>query len=173
VHETSADLGDLQRILDASHQAGGGHLRSILHDERRLDAERLVALLAGVQILSLATVTADCRPLLGPVDGLFFRGRFYFGSSPESVRFRHLRARPQVSAAHVRGEELVVIVHGTAHEISTAAPDQADFRAYLVETYGEEWNEWGPDSPYARVEPNRMFAAWLPGVEAAQPEPSK
>jgi len=164
VHETDADLDEIQAILDASHRAAGAHLRSIFRDERRLDAAGVVELLPGVQILSLATVTADGRPLVGPVDGLFYRGHFHFGSSPDSVRFRHLRARPHVSAAHVRGEELAVIVHGDAHEINTAAPNQAGFRDYLVEVYGDEWNEWGPDSPYARIDPRRMFAVWLPGT---------
>jgi len=122
VHETAADLDDLQQTLDG-------------------------------------------RPLVGPVDGLFYRGRFCFGSSPGSVRFRHLRARRHVSAAHVRGEELAVVVHGTADEINTSGTDQAGFRDYLVEVYGQEWNEWGPDSPYARIDPRRMFAAWLPGTD--------
>jgi hypothetical protein len=48
-------------------------------------------------LLPLATVTADQRPLVGPVDGIFYRGSFYFGSAPDSIRFRHIRARPQVS----------------------------------------------------------------------------
>jgi hypothetical protein len=39
-----------------------------------------------VQILNVATVTAGGRPRIGPLDGLFFRGRFYFGSSKDSMR---------------------------------------------------------------------------------------
>ena len=165
MHETPADLAALQKVLDASRQTAGGHLRSIFLDDRHLDAEGLVDLLQGVQILTLATVTADGRPLAGPVDGLFYRGHFHFGSSPDSVRFRHIRARPHVSATHVRGEELAVVVHGIAQEINTSGTDEVGFRSYLVEVYGEEWNEWGPDSPYARIEPRKMFAAWLPTAE--------
>ena len=161
MHETTGDLADLQQVLDGSHEQAGTHLRSIFRDERRLSAGRLVELLPGVQILSLATVTADCRPLVGPVDGLFYRGRFHFGSSHDSVRFRHLRARPQVSAAHVRGEELAVIVHGAAVEVDTHLPEHAGFRDYLVEVYGTEWADWGSAAPYARIEPERMFAVLL------------
>ena len=165
MHETAADLAALQQILDASHRSAGEHMRSIFLDDRRLDATGLVDLLPGVQILSLATVTADGRPLVGPVDGLFYRGHFYFGSSPDSVRFRHIRARPHVSATHVRGEELAIVVHGVAEEINTSGTDQAGFRDYAVEVYGEEWSEWGPDSPYARIDPDKLFAAYMPTAE--------
>jgi nitroimidazol reductase NimA-like FMN-containing flavoprotein (pyridoxamine 5'-phosphate oxidase superfamily) len=165
VHETESDLAELQQILDTSHRAAGAHLRSIFHDERRLSATGVVELMTGVQILSLATVTADGRPLVGPVDGLFYRGHFYFGSSPDSVRFHHIRTRGHVSAAHVRGEELAVIVHGTAEEINTSGTSQVGFRNYLIEVYGDEWTEWGPDSPYARIDPRRMYAAYMPTVD--------
>ena len=44
-----------------------------------------------MSLLALATVTSDGHPLVGPVDGIFYRGAFYFGSSPESLRSRHIR----------------------------------------------------------------------------------
>ncbi len=94
---------------------------------------------------------------MAPVDGLFFRGRFWFGSSPESVRFRHLATRPQVSVSHTVGEELAVIVHGEAHRVDLAAPEHTGFRDYLVEIYGPGWSDWGAGAPYARIDATRMF----------------
>ena len=91
--------------------------------------------LTGMSLLALATVTADGRPLVGPVDGVFYRGCFYFGSSPDSVRFRHLRHRPQVSATHLPGEELAVTVHGRATPVDVHAAGQAGFRRALLEVY--------------------------------------
>ncbi len=88
-----------------------------------------------MRLLALATVTADGRPLVGPVDGVFYRGAFYFGSSPDSIRFRHLRRRPWVSATHVPGEELAVTVHGRAVPIDVADPEQAGFRRALLDIY--------------------------------------
>ena len=163
MHESPSDLKDLQRLLDRSHGAGGSHLRSILLDDRRLSATDLVAALPGVQILSLATVTAACEPRVGGVDGLFFRGHFYFGSSPESFRFRHLSSRPQVSASHLRGEELAIVVHGHAQMVDTAAQENDQFRSYLIEVYGQQWAEWGAGASYARIDPTKMFASRLPG----------
>lgn len=163
MHETPEDLAALDELLERSHDAAGSHLREIFHDDRRLTATALAELLPGVQILSLATVTADCRPLTGAVDGLFYRGHFYFGSSSDSVRFRHLRARPAVSATHLRGEELAVVVHGTAHEIDPNAAGHAGFKEYVRSTY-DDWSDWGSNAPYARIDADKLFAAWLPGA---------
>ena len=102
--------------------------------------------------------TLGCYPLTGAVDGLFYRACFWFGSSPESVRMRHLRDRPSVSATHTRGETLAVTVHGRAEIVDLEDPRRAGFRAYCVETYGDEWGEWAEPAAYARIEPARMFA---------------
>ena len=51
-------------------------------------------LLQGLRLLVVATVTADGRPLAGPVDGYFLHGSFYFSSGRNSVRMRHLAVRP-------------------------------------------------------------------------------
>src|SRR4051794_30075773 len=114
MHETPEDLAALQELLDRSYASAGPHLLAIHTPERRLTAEQLSERLTGMRLLALATVTADGRPIVGPVDGVFFRGAFHFGSSPESLRFRHIRLRPQVSATHLPGEELAVTVHGRA-----------------------------------------------------------
>jgi nitroimidazol reductase NimA-like FMN-containing flavoprotein (pyridoxamine 5'-phosphate oxidase superfamily) len=157
LHETNGELRRLQRLLDESYASSGAHLRSIFTDERRIRAEDLVSLLPGVQVLALATVTGSGEPRVAPVDGLFFRGQFYFGSSPESVRFRHLEQRPQVSAAHVRGEELAVIVHGVAQKIDTGSPAHRGFRDYAIEVYGPGWEQWGAGAAYARIDAAKMF----------------
>lgn len=155
MHETPEDLRELQALLDRSYAGAGEHLLSIHTPERRLSAEGLVERLTGVCVLDLATVTASCEPRVSPVDGLFFRGAWWFGSSPTSFRFRHIRRRPQVSGAHTVGEELAVIVHGRAVEIDPV--DEPGFRAYLGEVY-PDWEEWGSDAPYARIEADAMFA---------------
>jgi nitroimidazol reductase NimA-like FMN-containing flavoprotein (pyridoxamine 5'-phosphate oxidase superfamily) len=161
VHETPDDVTTLQRVLDQSYENAGAHLRSIFTPQRRVSAADLVAVLRGVCILDLATVTSKGAPIVAPVDGLFFRGRFWFGSAENSVRFRHIRARPSVSGAHTRGEDLCVIVHGTAREIDKSDSQSEAFREYNREVYGPEWDSWGywPSMPYAVIEPHRMYAA--------------
>jgi hypothetical protein len=170
VHETPDDLAELLGLLDRSFANAGSHLLSIFDPSRRLDAQQLSEMLTGMRLLNVATVTAKGEPRVGPVDGHFHRGRFYFGSSPESFRFTHIRARPAVSAAHTVGEQLAVIVHGAATIIDVLSPQQDAFRAQLMETYGRdpaftaylqkhgmEWDDWFGSALYARIDAEKMF----------------
>jgi nitroimidazol reductase NimA-like FMN-containing flavoprotein (pyridoxamine 5'-phosphate oxidase superfamily) len=167
MQESRADIAALQELLDGSYSAAGAHLLRIHTPDRRLSAEQVAERLTGMCLLSLATVTADGRPVVGPVDGIFYRGAFYFGSAPDSVRFRHIRERPHVSATHLPGEELAVTVHGRAVPVDLHAEETAGFRAALlgvyVPRYGPEWEEFLDSGPvYARIDADRMFTFWMP-----------
>src|SRR5919205_1767148 len=104
MRETPEDLAALDDLLARSYAAGGRHLLRIHTPARRLTAEQISQRLTGMRLLALATVTKDGRPIVGPVDGIFLRGAFHFGSSPDSIRFRHIAKRPHVSATHLPGE---------------------------------------------------------------------
>lgn len=168
MRESDADLAVLQELLDRSYASAGDHLRSIHTPERRLDARHVAERLCGIRLLALATVTADGRPIIGPVDGIFYRGIFHFGSAPESTRLRHIRRRPQVSATHVPGEHLAVTVHGQAVPVDLRGDAAAEFRQVLLDIYvpryGPEWEQFLDSGPeYTRIQPERMFAfALLP-----------
>src|SRR3954449_5525106 len=163
MRETPADLAAMQALLDRSHAAGGAHLLRILTPERRLTAEQVAERLTGMRLLALATVTADGRPIVGPVDGVFLRGAFHFGSAPDSLRFRHIRTRPQVSATHLPGEELAVTAHGVALPIDVRSAEHAGFRQTLLDIYvpryGADWEQFLDSGPvYARIDARRMYA---------------
>ncbi|MGI8484195.1 MAG: pyridoxamine 5'-phosphate oxidase family protein [Thermomicrobiales bacterium] len=176
MYETQQDLHTLQDLLDRSFQRQGEHMRSIITEQRRLTAEELVARLTGMRLLSLATVTKDGRPRNAPVDGFFYRGAFWFGSSPHSLRIRHIRQRPDVSATHLEGEALGIIVHGRAEIIDHGTEVFQGFARLATETYGEWWpkqmiawrEEYGEPAPYARINPERMHVFAMP----KQPAPS-
>ena len=162
MRETPAEIAALQGLLDRSFAAGGPHLRDVIPPERRLGAEQVVERLTGMRLLALATTTADGRPLVGAVDGIFLHGAFHFGTSPESVRWRHVRARPHVSATYLPGEELSITVHGRAVPVPTSGEEGAELRRVLLEIYvpryGDEWERFLDSGPvYARIEPERMF----------------
>src|SRR5229473_4003368 len=110
-------------------------MRGILTEERRLTARDLCARLTGMRLLVVATVTADGRPLAGPVDGYFLHGTFWFSSGRDSVRMRHLAARPAVSATHLPGEELAVTVHGRADLFELSDPARAELRQAMLDPY--------------------------------------
>ena len=161
MRETQADLQRLQGVLDESHEGAGLHLRAVITPERRLTAVDLTARLTGMKLLALATVNSRAAPVVGPVDGIFYRGEFWFGTSPISLRIRHIRRNPAVSATHLSGEELAVTVHGTAHIEGVPAELPDGFGEICREIYGDGWLEWGSGALYCRIEPARMFTFYL------------
>jgi hypothetical protein len=158
VHETPEDIRALQDLLDRSYEAAGQHLRSITTPERRVAAGDLAERLTGMCLLVVATVTADCRPIAGPLDGIFYRGAFHFGTAPGSVRYRHLLARPQVSATHLPREEFAVNVHGRAVPVEVAGGLRETLLEVYVPRYGPEWEQFLDSGPvYMRIDAERMF----------------
>ena len=161
--ETPDDIDRLQELLDRSAAGAGPHLRGIITDERRLSAERLCQILPGMRLLVVATVTADGRPLAGPVDGYLLHGSFYFSSGRDSVRMRHLALRPAVSAAHIPGEELAVTVHGRAELFDLRDPDHGELRQAMLDHYlpkqGPQFETWldGADAIGARIIADKIF----------------
>ena len=139
MHETIEDLAELQRRLDQSYASAGEHLRSIFRPELASSAEDIAAVLTGIFVINLATVTAKGEPLVAPVDGLFYRGRLFFGLPPRSPRARHVRARPAVSATKMDGElpdGHCLIVHGTAQEVIYGHPLHPGYSRYALGLYG-------------------------------------
>jgi len=161
--ETPEELDNLQRLLDRSMAGAGGHLRGIITGERRRSAAGLAGRLQGMRLLVVATVTADGRPLAGPVDGYFLHGTFWFSSGRNSVRMRHLAARPAVSATHLPGEELAVTMHGRAELVGLREPAGAELRQAMLDWYvprqGPEFETWldALDAVAARIEPEKIF----------------
>ena len=165
MNETEEDLGRLQELLDHSYASAGRHLREVITPERRLTAREVCDRLTGMRLLTLATVTSDGRPLTGPVDGVFYRGAFHFGSAPDSVRIRHIRRRPHVSATYVPGEEFSVTVHGTATLLDMRAAENANLRQILLDlytpVYGDTWEDFLDANVRARIDADRLFSFHL------------
>jgi Pyridoxamine 5'-phosphate oxidase len=167
--ETPDEIDRLQVLLDRSAAGAGPHLRGIITDERRLSAGRLCEILLGMRLLVVATVTADERPLAGPVDGYFLHGSFCFSSGRDSVRMRHLAVRPAVSATYLPGEELAVTVHGRAELFDLNAPEGRELRQAMLDHYlprqGPEFETWldETDAVGARIAAERMFTFSMTG----------
>ena len=161
--ETPEELDRLQLLLDQSAAAAGPHLRGIVTDERRLSAAQVCQRLTGMRLLVVATVTADGRPLAGPVDGYLLHGSFCFSSARNSVRMRHLAARPAVSATHLPGEELAVTVHGRAGLFELSDPAHGELRQAMLDHYlpiqGPAFEAWldQANAIGARIAAEKMF----------------
>ncbi len=142
--DTDAELDALQELLDRSHARATGHLRGIITDERTLTARQLAALLTGMKVLSVATVTAAGEPRISALDGHFLHGTWTFSTSGTSAKARHLERRPAVSVAHVDGEELALFSHGYADRIP-AGPELDAVDAHWTAHYGSSPFSWGDD----------------------------
>lgn len=171
MNETPEEIAALQQLLDDSATSGGPHLSGIISAERRLSAEQLCQRLTGMRLLTVATVTADGRPLAGAVDGYFLHGVWYFSPGAEAVRRRHLQARPAISATHLPDESLQVAVHGRAELFEFSDPvhgpllKQAMLDHYLP-IQGPSFEEWMRDNEEgtatgARIMADKMFTFHL------------
>jgi hypothetical protein len=160
--ETPSELAALDELLDTSFSGAGAHLVEIISPERRLSAPDLSRYLVGVRHLVVASVTDSGEPRCSAVDGLFIHGRFWFTTSAESLKARHLARRPTISGAHVVGDDVGIFVHGQARMVR-GGPGEADqLRPYWSDVYDggvpEEWVVTPEDARYVEIVPVSMFS---------------
>ena len=161
--ETPAEIDRLQQLLDASFATAGSHLSNIIDPDRRLSAAQLTEQMQGMCLITVATVTADGRPLTAPVDGYLLHGEFHFSTGSDAVKLRHLRARPQLSATWLPGEKMCVAVHGRAEIYDVLDPDRPDLKVAMLDYYlpkqGPSFEAWlnntGPIG--VRIQADKLF----------------
>jgi general stress protein 26 len=158
--ETDDELRFLDALLERSFAGAGDHLTGIISQERRLSARDLVRYLEGTRHFVVATVTKGGEPRCSAVDGLFLHGHLWFTTSGDSIKAKHLEARPAMSAAHVVGDDVGVFVHGQAR-IIRGGPGEADaIRHYWTELYEsspEDWVATPEDARYIDVIATSIF----------------
>ncbi|MEO3825014.1 pyridoxamine 5'-phosphate oxidase family protein [Actinomadura sp. B10D3] len=158
MRETREELEELQALLDTSLARSSPHLRSIIGTESTLSAEQLTGVLTGMCTLALSTVTAKGEPRISGVDGHFLHGKWHFGTARGAVKAHHMAARPAVSAAHMRGEELGVFTHGTVEILTPQggepAADWPDLLSHLKDFYGDDSFDWDREVVYYRLHPH-------------------
>jgi hypothetical protein len=81
-----------------------------------------------------------------------------FTTSGTAAKAHHLRARPAISVAHIRGDDLGVFVHGEAEFLTPADADFDPIEQHLVGHYGSSPSSWGSEIVYVRVRPAWMIA---------------
>ena len=125
-----------------------------------------------MRLLVLATVTADGRPLGGPVDGYFLHGTFWFSSGRDIRAHAPPGGRPAVSATHLPGEDLAVTVHGRAERFELDDPAFGELRQAMLDEYlpkqGPSFEEWldNAEAVGARIVPQKMFTFRLAELTA-------
>jgi general stress protein 26 len=159
--ETPDEIAALQELLDASHRTSTDHLREIINDDRTLSADALVALLTGMKVLSVATVTARGEPRISAMDGHFLHATWTFSTNATAAKARHMNARPAVSVAHIDGEELAVFSHGRVERMREADRDWAETIGHWTAHYGSSPLSWADEIHLFRYRPHWMVGyAW-------------
>ncbi len=154
----------MEGLLSSSAADGGAHLRGIFTADRRPSAQEICAEMAGMRLLTVATVTADGRPITGPLDGYLLHGSLWVSSSPDSVRMRHLAQRSAVSATYLPGERFALIVHGTAELRPLQSDAAGELRQAMLDHYvplqGPSFVAWLEelDGIAVRIVAKKMFA---------------
>lgn len=150
---------ELQGILDRSFERLGEHASGIITPERRLTAQQIANYLVGMKHIVVGTVTSRGEPRLSPVDGHFLRGRFWFGTGEAVFRIGHLRRQPAISACHVAGDDIAIVVHGRATLFGPAQPEGEEMRAHFTKYYGSDPYSWpGGNTAWVRIDPEIMTA---------------
>lgn len=158
MYDTPEEIAALQTALDESYARAGEHYLAITTAERRPTAKQLVAYLQGTKHIALATVTKAGEPRVGPVDGWFVHGHFYFGSSKQSVRARHIRRQPAVSISHFAGDDIAITMHGKAVEIPRGTEEFKVLEQVSVEVYGTNIWDIHTDGVLWRMDPTTVLA---------------
>ncbi|MHB8648009.1 MAG: pyridoxamine 5'-phosphate oxidase family protein [Thermomicrobiales bacterium] len=152
MHETPEEMERLQSLLDRSIERAGPFLRASFEmPEHSLSAEQLARYLQGIQNVAFATVTAKGEPRVAPIGSLFFHGRFHIPTVATAARTRMVTARPAVSLTHFVGDDLAIIVHGSATVIPVDHADFAALEAMQRAASGSSVHDWG-EGVYLRVE---------------------
>ena len=161
--ETPEEIDRLQDLLDRSAAGAGPHLRGIISDDRRLSAVQVCERLQGMRLLVAATVTADGRPLAGPVDGYFLHGSFSSARAGTRCGCATWPPVPPSAPLSLAGEELAVTVHGRAELFDVSDPDRGELRQAMLDYYlprqGPAFEAWldQADAVAARIDAGKMF----------------
>src|ERR671938_419997 len=156
--ETRADIEALQTLLDRSLASSTRHLRSIVYGDRVLTARDLVAVLTGMRVLTVATVTARGEPRISALDGHFLHATWTFSTDGSAAKARHMRARPAVSVAHVDNEEVGGVSPGGGGEMRAGDPDWAETLDHWTAHYGGSPLAGGEEIRLYRYRPHWMVA---------------
>ena len=154
--ETPEETAELQELLDRSHSGSTEHLRGIIGPTRTLRAVDIVALMTGMKVLSVATVTARGEPRISALDGHFLHATWTFTTSGTAAKAQHLARRPAVSIAHIDNEELALFAHGQVQTLHPGEPFWDETLDHWTAHYGSSPLSWGEDIRVYRFRPQWM-----------------
>lgn len=158
--DTPEDITALQRLVESSIERAGPYLReSFQMPGHSLSARQFVAHLRSETTVALATVTSRGEPRVAPVGAFFVRGRFMIPTLRTSARCSHVLRNPAISLSYYEGNDLAVIVHGSARCFGSEAPEFMEADALQRELTKSSVTQWGrpSDAVFLRVDAVRFY----------------
>jgi hypothetical protein len=95
---------------------------------------------------------------VAPLDGVFIHGRFTVSTGGRAARLEHLRANPACSAAHMDGDTVGIVVHGSAEIIGRGDAGVEEIEPVWRDIYASSPFEWGEGVVFMRIRPTSMWA---------------
>lgn len=157
MYETESDFQTLQRLLDHSVEHAGPFLReSFQMPTHSLSARQLTHLWQALQNVALATVTSKGEPRVTPVGALLFHGQWYIPTVAAALRTRHVLRRPALSLTYYQGDDLALILHGSATVLRPDHPAFPAVEAFQQEQTGTSVLRWG-EGVFIQVIPQALL----------------
>ncbi len=158
MRETAAELSELQALIDRSHAGTGPHMRGIIHPGKySLTARQVVNLLDGMRTIAVAAPAPNGDPLVGPMDGWFLHGKFFWSSGGDAVRIKGLRARPRASISYFDGERFAITAHGPVVLMYRDHPEVGEIDSMFTQHYESSAFDWSEHGVYVRLDADRFF----------------
>ena len=133
-------------------------MRGIIHPGTySLSAKQVVKLLGGMKTVAVAAPAPNGDPLVGPMDGWFLHGKFFFSSSGDAIRIKGLRERPRASIAYFEGERFLITAHGHAELMFQGHSDVGEIDSIFREHYDGSAFDWSDEGVYMRLDADRFF----------------
>jgi Pyridoxamine 5'-phosphate oxidase len=110
--ETSAELSELQSLLETSYERMGQRMHVTHEPGERLSAEQLAGF-RGIRLVAIANVNKRGEPRVSPRAAAFLHGKFYLAADTESVMVQRVSANPNVAISYFENHFLL-IGHGSA-----------------------------------------------------------
>lgn len=143
--ESADDLQELQALFDRSRDAAGRHLRGIFGHEQQPTAQETTGTLDGIFEMHLAATTSNGAPHVAPLDGIFYKGRVWFGMPAGAVRapwYVGIRGLvPLVRLGDLRVHRPRHRDRGTSEDARWAGFESL-MRELYVARYGPGWIDW-------------------------------
>jgi len=158
VYETESELEEMQRLLDASNERAGGHLRSVFGAEKRLSARQISHYLRGVKQVAAAATNKKGEPRVAPIDAVLFHGKFFLSTDATSLRARSLSRNPAISLTYFEGADPMIVVNGRAAFVRKDDPNFEALDAQWKKAYGTSILELGDTVLFIRVDAVHMLA---------------